>query len=170
MNRLLFISWLLCISFIASSQTGYLFVEKGYKKKKTYGEGDRITLRVKDGVIYSGIITLLINDTIYINGHPIPRVDVTTVILNSRLKQKFHLEAKDLAYIIGGTALTTAGLTLSKQADFKEALTAGIVIGFSPIVLGYLKSKISFKRRWFRIGKKFRLHMLEFHIPHKRPF
>ncbi|MEO5563108.1 MAG: hypothetical protein ABIR18_06725 [Chitinophagaceae bacterium] len=168
MNRLLFLLLFLFSSSFLQAQ-GYLFVKKGYKKKKTYEEGDRILLQVQDGTVYSGLITLLLNDTIYINGKPVPRVDVKAVVLNKR-KKKFHLEPKQLLLITAGVALTTAGLTLSEQAKFKEALAAGLTIGYSPLLIQYLGSKISFKRKKFKIGKKFRLQVLDFHMPRKRPF
>jgi hypothetical protein len=59
---------------------------------------------------------------------------------------------------------------LSNQAEFNEALLAGVVIGYGPIAVAYLKSKISLKRKKYRIGKKFRLQVLDFYIPQKRPF
>jgi hypothetical protein len=169
MNRLLLLLLILFSSTIVHAQTGFLFVKKGYKKKRTYTEGDGIVLQIKQGTIYSGTITLLINDTIYINGIPVPRPEVTRVIL-ARRKKGFHLEAKDFLLITAGVALTTAGLTLSEQADFKEALAAGLTIGYSPLVLKYLGSKISLKRKKFRIGRKFRLQVLDFHIVPKRAF
>jgi hypothetical protein len=169
MNRLLFI---LLISFSASlthAQTGFLFVKKGYKKKRTYTEGDRIILQIREGTIYAGVITLLLNDTIYINNIPVPGREVRKVILANK-KKSFHLETKDFLLITAGVALATAGLTLSEQADFKEALTAGLAIGYSPILLRYLASKISFKRKKFKIGKKFRVQVLDFHIMPRRGF
>lgn len=169
MNRLLFILFFLGFSAAASSQTGFLFVKKGIKKKRTYEEGERIMLKVKDGTIYNGLITLLLNDTIYLNGRPIPRIDVTDVILG-RQKKKFHIDPKEALLITGGAVLVTGGLTLSKQATFKEALTAAVAIGYGPLVLQYLKSKINFKRRKYHIGKKFRLQVLEFHLQKRRAF
>jgi hypothetical protein len=170
MNRLLLILLILFSTSYIQAQTGFLFVKKGYKKKRTYTEGDRVILQVQQGTIYNGVITLLINDTIYINGLPIPRPEVSKVILINKKKKTFHLEPKDFLLITGGVALTTAGLTLSKQADFKEALTAGLVIGYSPLLINYIGSKISFKRKKFRIGKKYRLQVLDFHIVPKRGF
>lgn len=167
MNRLLLVPIFLFSFLLSHSQTGYLFVKKGYRKKKTYVEGDRILLQVKEGAIYGGLITLLLNDTIYINGRPIPRTDVNAVIVG-RPTKKFHLEAKDFLLITGGVALTTAGLTLSNQASFREALTAGLVIGYAPLLLKYLGSKISLRRKKFKMGKKFRLQVLEFHLPYQR--
>jgi len=170
MNRLLIILLFLFSTSYIHGQTGYLFVKKGYKKKRTYTEGDRIILQVREGTIYDGVITLLLNDTIYINGLPIARPEVSKLILINKKKKTFHLEPKDFLLITAGVALTTAGLTLSKQAKFKEALTAGLVIGYSPLAINYIGSKISFRRRKFRIGKKYRLQVLDFHIAPKRGF
>jgi hypothetical protein len=169
MNRLLLILLILFSGTIIHAQTGFLFVKKGYKKKRTYTEGDRIMLQINQGTIYSGTITLLINDTIYINGIPVPKPEVSRVILTRRNKA-FHLQAKDFLLITAGVALTTAGLTLSEQADFKEALASGLTIGYSPLLLKFLGSKISLRRKKFRIGRKFRLQVLDFHIVPKRAF
>ena len=68
---LLFILFLGCI-VKAASQTGYLFIKKGAKKKKEYLEGDRIFLRLSDGMVRTGVITRLMNDTIYLSGRPVP--------------------------------------------------------------------------------------------------
>jgi hypothetical protein len=168
MNRLLFLFLFLFTFSSAYTQAGYLFVKKGIKKKKIYEEGDRILLQLKNDTIYSGLITLLINDTIYINGHPVRRIDVKKVIVNKR--KRFEVSAKELLLITGGVALTSAGLTVSKQAEFKEALTAGLVIGYGPLLLRYIGSKISLKRLKYKIGKKFYLQILEFHIPRRRAF
>jgi hypothetical protein len=168
MNRLLFILLFLFSFSIAESQQGYLFIKKGYKKKKTYLEGDRILLQLKNDSICSGQITLLLNDTIWISGFPVRRDAVKAVILNRKPKKNFHISGKDLLLITGGVALTTAGLTLSNQAEFKEALAAGLVIGYSPLLLKYIGSKISLRRKKFRIGKKFRLQVLEFHLPRQQ--
>lgn len=169
MNRLLFIVLFVFSSVIAQAQPGYLFVKKGYKKKSTYGEGDRILLQAKDGRVYNGLITLLRNDTIFVNGKPVPCSDVRAILLNQRTTS-FHADGKTLLLITGGVALTTAGLALSKQASFEEALTAGLVIGYGPLLLKYLGSKISLKRKKYRIGNKFRLQVLDFHMPRNRGF
>lgn len=168
MNRLLLILFLFS-SVCACSQTGYLFVKKGYKKKKTYTEGDRILLQLKDGRIRNGYITRLRNDTIFISGQAVPVAEVQTVVLNDK-KKVFSVDAKTLLLITGGVALTTAGLALSGQADFGEALTAGLTIGYAPLLLRYIGSKISLKRKKYRIGKQFRLQILDFHLPGRRGF
>jgi hypothetical protein len=162
--RLLFLlSFLLLTAFAAQSQVGYLFVKKGYKKKKIYTEGDRILLQVNDGRMVAGIITLLRNDTVFINGQPMPRRSVTAVYPARKSKKKFHVGTKELLLITGGVALATAGLTMSKQAEFGEAAMAGAVIGFGNLGAQWLLSR-SFSRKKFKIGKKFQLQVLDFHI------
>jgi hypothetical protein len=170
MNRLLLLLSFLFVVLHASSQTGYLFVKKGHKKKTTYQEGETIHLRLQNDSSYYGLITRLMNDTIYLSGRPIPVRNVKEVIVRQKEKKKFHVSTKDFLLITGGVALVTAGLSLSDQADFDEALLAGTVIGYGPLLVGYAKSKISLKRKKYRIGKKFRLHLIDFYIPRKRAF
>jgi hypothetical protein len=72
--------------------------------------------------------------------------------------------------ITGGVVLVTAGLTISNQAEFEQALLAGTVIGYGPPAIGYLKNQISFRRKKYKIGKKFRLQVIDFYLPRKRAF
>jgi hypothetical protein len=127
-------------------------------------------MRLHNDSLYYGMITRLMNDTIFVSGRPVPRIAVKEVIISNKIRQSFHIPPKDLLLITAGAALITAGLTLSKQAEFKDAVIAGTVIGYGPLAFGYLKSKISLKRRKYRIGKKFRLQMIDFYIPRKRGF
>ncbi|HTE33487.1 MAG TPA: hypothetical protein VK666_24060 [Chryseolinea sp.] len=172
MNRLLLFSFLLLSAFYSYAQTGYLFVKKGASKKRTYVEGSTIYLRLKDESFRYGLITRLMNDTIYVSGSPVPISSVSDVLLRNPTKDKgrFHIDGKQLLLITGGVALVTTGLTLSKQASFKKAITAGTVIGYGPLALGYLRSKITFRRKKFSMGKKFRLQVLDFYIPKQRAF
>lgn len=170
MNRLLVIILFLFSSTLSWSQTGYLFVKKGIRKKRTYTEGSTIYLRLHNDSLRYGMITRLMNDTIFLSGRPIPRTAVKEVIIYKRERKSFRVSAKNVLLITGGVALVAGGLTLSKQADFNEALIAGAVMGYGPLALGYLKSKISLKRKKYKIGKKFRLQVLDFYIPRKRGF
>ena len=146
------------------AQRGYLFVKKGIRKVRTYTEGQGIILRDRDGYIHAGMITLLRNDTIYINGLSLARAEVADVI-TGRKKKVFKPDAKQLLLITGGVVLVTGGLTLSKQAGFTEALIAGTVIGYGPLAISFIGSKISFRKKKYRIGRKFRLQVLDFYIP-----
>lgn len=170
MNRPLLLLLYISFSLFSHSQTGYLFVKKGARKKQTYTEGSAIVLRLQDNSAKYGTITRLANDTIYLDGRPVARNSVKEVIVDNKGRRKFHIPLKDLLLVTGGVALVTAGLTLSEQADLNEALLAGVIIGYGPVAIGYLKNKISLKRRRYRIGKKFRLQLIDFYLPSKRGF
>jgi hypothetical protein len=150
---------------ISFSQQGYLFVKKGFHKKRTFTEGDEINLKMEDGSYRKGVITLLRNDTIFINGKPVYRPLVAEVILE-RNRNKRLPDVKTLLLIGAGAAITTAGLVMSKQADFEKAATASLVIGYGPLLIRHLGGTImhTVKRKKFRIGKKFRLQVLDFHL------
>ena len=139
---------------------------------RTYTEGDRIHLILHDGSTYRGIITLLINDTIYVNGKPVPRMAVDAVVLNEATKKKFPADAKTMLAITGGVALTTVGLSLNDLNKPKDALIAAATIGYAPLLLKHFGGRLLYalKRKKFRIGKKYRLQVLDFHLPRQRAF
>src|SRR5262245_6365692 len=111
MNRLLFFSVILLLfsSGVSFSQQGFLFVKRGIKKKQTYTEGDAIHLKLIDGTDLAGYITLLRNDTIFINGRPLHKTAVKEVLLKLKPKKPFP-DAKTIALIAAGSALTSFGL------------------------------------------------------------
>lgn len=171
MNRLrsfLTFLFLLCAA-LSFSQQGFLFVKKGFKKKKIYTEGDAIQLKLNDGSYRKGIITLLRNDTIFINGQPVYRPLITDVLLKRKPK-KLLPDAKTLLLIGGGVVLTTVGLIVSKQAGFEEAVKASLIIGYGPLLIKHFGGSLMrvMVRKKFRIGKKFRLQVLDFHLPQNK--
>ncbi|MBC7948116.1 MAG: hypothetical protein H7Y42_09580 [Chitinophagaceae bacterium] len=169
MNRLTVYTALLLLltTSVCYSQTGFLFVKKGYKKKRTYTEGDRIHVRLQDGTTVTALITLLRNDTIWLNGKPIHRTFVKEVLLKRGPKR--HLpDAKTMALIGVGSAMTSAGLILSKQAETtEEGVVAGAIIGFGPLLIKHFAGRVwrVIPRGKFRIGRKFHLQVLDFHRP-----
>ncbi len=170
MNR-----WLLLLLFCLGAtccqgQMSYLFIKKGAKKKRVYHEYDRITVLLPGDSIIHGMITRLANDTIFLSGNPIPAARVKAVIVKNKKEKLPMVDANTLLLITGGVALTTAGLTLSNQATFKEALTAGLVIGYAPLLIRYIGSKVSLGRKQFKMGKKYRLQVLDFYLPTRRAF
>ncbi len=170
MNRLLLIIVFCFFFFSTHSQTGYLFIKKGHKKKRTYLEGENIYLRLQNDSIYYGRIIRLMNDTIFLAGRSIPRIAVKEVLTPPDKSRKFHISTRDFLLVTAGVALVTVGLTASGQADFEEALLAGTVIGYGPLAIAYLKNTVSFQRKKYRIGKKFRLQIIDFYLPQKRGF
>jgi len=148
------------------SQQGFLFVKKGFHKKRVYTEGDVISLKLEDGSYRKGVITLLRNDTLFINRQPVYRPLIAEVLLEREYNKRLP-DVRTMLLIGAGAALTTAGLTLSKQAKFEQALVASLVIGYGPLLIKHFGGLLirSFIRKKFRIGKKFRLQVLDFYPP-----
>lgn len=168
---LVFIISLFWFSFLYG-QNGYLFIKKNGKKKRTYTEGNSIHFQLNNGAEVKGLITLLRNDTIYINGKPVPRLQVERVILNEKKKKPFPADGKTMLLITGGVVLTGVGLSLNDQETPKQAFITAAAIGYGPLLAKHFFGRLwyALSRRQFRAGKKFQLQVLDFHIPRNRPF
>ena len=166
MTRLL--SFLIVFSLISShsfSQRGYLFVKKGYHKKVTYVEGDQIHVRVQDGSSIKGTITLLRNDTVFINGYAVPRVNITEVLLDPNLKQPFTTGGSNALLVVGVAALTTVTLVVTKTSSEEQALVIGMAAGLGALLIKHFGTRLGlFVRKKYRIGNKYHLQVLDFHI------
>ena len=147
-----------------------MFVKKGIKKKKTYVEGNMIRLQLQNGAETGGVITMLRNDTIFLNGKPIPKSQVSSIIVADKNSRKKRISKKELLLITAGAIMTTAGLRISGQATMKEAITAGLVIGYGQLGIAWLRSRISLQRTKYPIGRKFQLHIMDLHLPRGRAF
>jgi len=168
MDRLRVFCFLLFLAFsplISFSQQGYLFVKKGYHKKVTYIEGDQIHVKLRDGSIVQGYISLLRNDTVFINGWGIPRAAIIEVRLDPDLKQPFSTGGKNALLVIGVATLTTVGLLVTKQAKEEKALVAGMIAGVAALLIKHFGTRLGlFVRKKYKIGKKYHLQVLEFHM------
>ena len=171
MIRLFSFIFLLLFYFSSTAQTGYLFIKKGGKKKQIFYEGDVIKLRLKDGRLLAGYISMLKNDSIFIQGQPVPISFVMDVLLPQKPKIPFP-DAKTLALITAGSALTSLGLSLNNHQNRSEALIAGPVIGFGPLLVRHFGSRAvrAAHRKKFRVGKKFHLQVLDFYLPVRKGF
>lgn len=171
MNRLrsFLLIFFLHAFFISFSQQGFLFVKKGYKKKLTYTEGDPIHVKLQDGSRVKGIISLLRNDTVFINGWGVPTPAISEILLDPNLKQPFSTGGKNTLLVIGTATLTTVGLLVTKQAKEEKALAAGMIAGLAALLIKHFGTRLGlFVRKKIKIGKKYYLQVLDFHIPQKR--
>ena len=172
MNRLLLLLFLLLCCTTAYQQPNYLFIKKGFHKKKTYEEGDKIHIQLRDGKEKTGIITRLLNNVVYINGEEIAQEQIATVLLDGKKKKPFPVNFKTMLLIGVGAGLTTLGLSLNNANEPTTALVAGLTIGYGPLLLKHFGGRILYalKRKKYRLGKKFRLQVFDIYVPPKRPF
>ncbi len=161
---------LLFIFFIASascsSQTGYLFVKKGMKKKLSLTLGDPVHFRLKDKNVIRGVITGFRSDTVVVNGWPVDTKTVYELLLPQRPKKPFP-DGATLAGITAGAGLTATGLILSKQEEATDAILTGLAIGYGPLLIKHFGGRLlwAIPRKKFRMGKKFRLQVLDLSLP-----
>ncbi len=99
-------------------------------------------------------------------------MSVKAVILDEAKKKKFPADAKTLLAITGGVALTSVGLSLNNLNKPKDAIIAAATIGYAPLLLKHFGGRFFYMlhRKKFRMGKKYRLQVLDFHMPRHRPF
>jgi len=172
MNRLLILIFLLFSSLSFYGQTNYLYIKRGYHKVRKYTEGDRIHFLLKDGHEIRGTISLLQNDTIYLNDKPIPREEVAAVILHERTKKPFPADFKTMLLIGAGAGLTYVGLTLNHANESKEVLIAVAVIGYGPLLIKHFAGRLIYAihRKKFKFKKKFHLQVYDLRVPARRGF
>ncbi len=172
MNRLLLLLLLLLCCTTSYLQPNYLFIKKGFHKKKTYAEGDRIHIQLQDGKEKTGIITRLINNKVYINGEEIAQEQIDVVILDGKKKKPFPADFKTMLLIGAGAGLITLGLSLNDANKPTTALVAGLTIGYGPLLLKHFGGRILYflKRKKYRMGKKFRVQVFDIYVPPKRSF
>jgi len=172
MNRLLLLLLLLFCCTTSYQQPNYLFIKKGFHKKKTYEEGDKIHIQLNDGKEKTGIITRIINNSVYINGEEIAQEKIAAVILDGIKKKPFPVDFKTMLLIGAGAGLTTLGLSLNDANEPTTALVAGLTIGYGPLLLKHFGGRILYalKRKKYKMGKKFRLQVFDIYVPPKRPF
>lgn len=99
---------------------------------------------MKKDSIYFSYVTINVNDIAFIK---FPRI-----------KKRMKWDWEEFGYVTLGVGLTIAGLTLAKWQDFPQSLETASVIGYSQYVFRGIKS-ISFKKRRFKIGKKYTLRI-----------
>jgi hypothetical protein len=172
MNRLLLLLLLLFCCTTSYQQPNYLFIKKGFHKKKTYEEGDRIHIQLNDGKEKTGIITRIINNSVYINGEEIAQEEIAAVLLDGKKKKPFPVDFKTMLLIGAGAGLTTLGLSLNDANEPTTALVAGLTIGYGPLLLKHFGGRILYalKRKKYKMGKRFRLQVFDIYVPPKRPF
>lgn len=160
--RVLLPAIFLSLPLFVSCQQGYLFIKKGAKKALALGPGDELHVKLRNGSYAKGRITGFGNDTIRLNGYPVAASQVSEVLLKQRPKNAFP-NMKTMLLITGGAGLTVAGLTLSDQQDFQQAAVTAAVIAYGPLLVRHFGLRLlrSMHRKKYRIGKKFRLQVLD---------
>jgi len=148
----------------AAAQKGYLFVKKNGRKVATYTEGQSFKIKTQRSGVIQGYISLLKNDSVFINGQRFHSKEISQVILRERKRFVVEADAKLLGLIGAGVGLSTFGMTLNGRENFPTAFRNSAIIGFSPLILSAIRKKLSFKRRSYIMGKKFKIDILDLYF------
>ncbi|HEX2535452.1 MAG TPA: hypothetical protein VHK69_17030 [Chitinophagaceae bacterium] len=163
MTRLLLLLLLLAGLLPASAQQGSLVVKKKWKSVRSYIRGEYISVQTTRGR-REGFIGGFRGDTVFIGREIVRLTEITRIYVPREEIRRIRPSAREWAWIALGSALTSYGLTLNGQATVKEAVTAGVAIPMTPIVYGYLRSKIRFRRKQYRIGRRFSVQAYSFYV------
>ncbi len=162
MQKWLLIFFLICFQS-AFAQRGILYIKKhGYKKVRSYAEGDPISLRIKDGTHVEGYIALIRNDSIFINGSGYHQNEIAEIII--RKNNWKGLGKQTLITTASAAAVTGVLYATGKNKEDPFIVEKMAIIGYAPIVyrlFGFLR------RTHYRIGKKFIVQTLDLHFTGK---
>lgn len=138
-------------------------LKKHGRKIKTYYEGERLKLQIDNAAIFEGTITLLKDDSVFINDKAFAVLSITKVFLARKPSKPFPIDKEQALYIAGGVALATFGMQAAGWAPTGRAFIYSSAIGFGPVIIAAITQKIHFKRKQYRIGRKFKLQELDFY-------
>lgn len=159
MQKLLLIIFLFLAQF-AFAQKGFLYVKKkGFKKVRTFEEGNAIRFETKDGSIVYGGLALVNKDSIYVNGNWFASKDIRKIILREKRKSQFDFPI--FLWTTAGVVLSTAGMTLAKWSSFNKSLQYSAGIGYGNFLITHFPK---LKRKQYKMGKKFSVQTFDLHF------
>lgn len=159
MQKLLLVFFLL-FSQIVFAQRGFLYIKKkGFKKVKTFEEGDPIKFETRDNQVVYGGLAMVKKDSIYVNRYWFPVSEIKTISLTKKSSSPFDTEM--FLWTTAGVALSTAGMTLAKWASFEKALGYSAGVGYGNYLIRYFPN---LKRKKHNIGRKFSLQAFDLHF------
>lgn len=160
MQKLLLVFFLI-LSQTPFAQRGFLYVKKhGFKKVKTFEEGETIQFQTQDHQSIYGTLALVNKDSVNINGNWFAVSIIQKIILKNKTNAS-PATIKIFLLTTAGVVLSTAGMTLSKWAGFKKALAYSAGVGYGNYLIRFFPK---FKRKKYIIGKKYSLQTLDLHF------
>jgi lysylphosphatidylglycerol synthetase-like protein (DUF2156 family) len=139
-------------------QTDVLILQKNNRNIKTYAAGQYITLKTVYDQWLSGTLTLLRNDSVFINNIPFHVNEISAI----------HLDYSKWNYAADGTILIIAGVGVlalnvingiyTKESSGSWLTTTGWITAGALILGGILLRRVRYSN--LTLGKKYKLHYL----------
>lgn len=155
------------------AQFNQLILRKNGVSHKRYTEGSVITIRTKLGMEYTGYISLIQKDSIYFGTTGVHKNDIVAVLKKPLGRQSIiPFDGKTFLLVNAGIPLFVTGLVISGER-FTSAFFTGLGIVYLPLLVYNIKRMITNHRRYYPIGSKYDLQVLDIHpaeiIPIKIP-
>lgn len=150
----------LVLTLSSFAQFNQLILRKNGKAFKRFREGSEISIETKLGLKYTGTIALLQNDSVYFSGSGIPVRDINAVLKKKSRNPLIPMEPEAFLWANIGIPLFTAGLVLSGQ-PFWSSFSTGVGLVYLPILFYHAKNLIFGGGRYYRIGNKYDLQLLD---------
>jgi hypothetical protein len=162
MQKGLLIFFLLCFQW-SLAQRGILFIKKhGYKKVRSYAEGESISFRIRDGTLVEGYISLIRNDSIFVDGAGYHQNEIAQIIIR---KNNWKAVRNQVLITTASAAVLTGILYMTKKNEEDPYIIPKLaVITYTPIIL---RSFSFMKRKHYSMGKKFSVQALDLHFTAK---
>ncbi len=136
------------------AQRGVIFIKKkGYKKVASFAEGQQIHFRNHQGEHVKGMIWIVRNDSLMVDG----QMHALTSFSRIYLREKSKL-AREVLITTGGILAASGFMHLAGWSRFDDALTHNATLGYGNILVRNLSK---FKRRQYVIGRKFSIQALD---------
>ncbi len=146
---------LLALSSNAGAQRGMLFIKKkGYKNVASFSEGQQISFQNDKGEYVKGMIWIVRNDSILVDGQMHAVSSISRIIL----RPKDNKLVKEFFITTGAIVASSGFMRLANWSTFPAALSHNAAIGYGNIVIRSLRK---IKRKQYRIGKKYSIQSLD---------
>jgi hypothetical protein len=141
------------------AQKGFLYVKKkGFKKVSTFQEGSIIKFETKEQQVVYGIMTLVKKDSILVNAQWFKASSIVKIFLREKTVE---FPTTTFLWTTLGVGISTGGMTLAKWTSFRKALAYSAGIGYGNFLIQFFPK---FRRKKYRIGKKFTLQTFDLHF------
>jgi len=158
MQKLLLVALLVCSNSLFA-QKGFLYVKKkGYKKVRTFEEGNPVKFRTKDDQIVFGTMALVKKDSILVNNKWFGANNIKTIYLRDN---HYQFDSHTFWLTTAAVALAAVGMTLAGWASFGKSLGYSAAFGYGSFLLRNLPDA---SRKKYNIGKKYSLQTFDLHF------
>jgi hypothetical protein len=149
----------------ADAQTNVIILEKNGANVKTYATGMEISFETVYHQWFTGVITAVRHDSVFINDFPFDYREIATI--SAERKSLNYSEDGVLLMIAGGGVLLLGAVNGAYRGDNAKSwyTSGGFITAGSLLAGGFLLTRARFKK--YHLGKKYTLEYLALDLDKK---